>query len=92
MEILQMTKTERTIAGVWAEVLPLKEQVRPEDNFFTLGGTSIDMVMALFRMSEEFRIKLPDSAIFDAPSVRELSGIVDTLLTKAGRPGIQSSK
>jgi len=81
-EHLRMSATERAIACVWGEVLPLSEPAQPEDNFFTLGGTSIDMIMTLFRIGEELNVRLPDSAIFDAPSLRELSALVDSLLAK----------
>jgi acyl carrier protein len=72
-----LSETERIIATLWREVLDKKELAQPTDNFFDLGGSSIDMVMILFRIYEEFSVELPDNAVFDAPSLRELAALVD---------------
>jgi acyl carrier protein len=73
----QLSSTERTLGALWTEILRSTDLPKPTDNFFELGGSSIDMVMLLFRIQEEFFIDLGDSAVFEAPSLRELAALID---------------
>jgi len=73
---LKIRETERAIAKLWTEILQTTGLAKPTDNFFALGGSSIDMVMLLFRIQEEFSIELTDGEIFQAPSLREMATLV----------------
>jgi acyl carrier protein len=74
--------TQLTVAELWAEVLDRQVPPEADDNFFDLGGDSIAMVTLLYRVQEEFSVELAAGALFGAPSVRELSALIDA--TRAG--------
>jgi acyl carrier protein len=71
---------ERVIAAIWSEVLQISQLPSITDDFFALGGNSMTMVMAEFRIMEELAIQLPTGAILTAPTVRELADLVDSQL------------
>ncbi|MDP7042302.1 MAG: condensation domain-containing protein, partial [Gammaproteobacteria bacterium] len=64
------------LAETWSEALGL-EQVGIDDNFFELGG---DSILAL-KLTSKLRQLLGDyiyiSALIDAPSIRELAGLLE---------------
>ena len=72
-----LSATEQTVADLWREVLQTSTQPRPIDNFFDLGGDSMTMVMLEFRLQEEFSVELPVGAVLTAPTIRELSSLVE---------------
>jgi acyl carrier protein len=47
------TDLERTLAGIWAEVLGI-EEIGVEDDFFSLGGDSLLAATLLARVEEVF--------------------------------------
>jgi acyl carrier protein len=73
-----LSVTEQAIASLWDEVLQTSGPRQPSDNFFALGGDSMSMVTVLFRIKEEFSVDLPPEALFNAPSLRQLSALVDS--------------
>jgi acyl carrier protein len=72
------TTTERSVAALWSEVLDCEEALDATTDFFEIGGDSVAMATILFRIQEEFSVELPAGAIFGAPSVRQLSILVDS--------------
>lgn len=76
----ELTATERAVAALWCEALQMADLPRAPDNFFALGGDSMTMTMLEFRIKEELSVELPAGALFNAPSLRELSALVDTAL------------
>jgi amino acid adenylation domain-containing protein len=66
------TPEERAIAAAWREVLGL-ERVGATDGFFSLGGHSLRAVRVVNRIHEALGVRLPVSALFDAPTVRGLA-------------------
>ena len=63
---------EEIISIIWMNVLK-KEKLGVRDNFFELGGHSNLAVMAIIRLEKETGIRLPVSAIFQSPTIEELS-------------------
>jgi amino acid adenylation domain-containing protein len=78
------TPAEERMAGIWAQVLGV-ERVGAEDQFFDLGGHSLLATQLVSRVREAFRTELPLRAVFEAPTLAELTGRVEAL--RAGAPG-----
>ena len=66
---------EKTIAGIWQEVLGV-ERVASDDNFFALGGDSLIAIQILSRLRKSFEVDLPVTTLFDAPTVSDLALLV----------------
>jgi amino acid adenylation domain-containing protein len=66
------TATEEKLASIWREVLKL-DRVGIDDNFFNLGGHSLLATQAVARIRKSLRIDLPIRALFEAPTIRQLS-------------------
>jgi len=67
-----VTPNERELARLFAEVLQLQE-VTAEGDFFDLGGHSLAVARLAVRVREVFGQELPLRAVFEHPTVRELS-------------------
>ncbi|MEU1090230.1 amino acid adenylation domain-containing protein [Streptomyces sp. NPDC005892] len=72
------TKTERTVAAAWTEVLGLAE-VDVRTNFFEAGGDSFSLLTVASRLRAEFRLDIPVRALVDAPTVESLAGYIEAL-------------
>jgi len=68
--------TEESIALIWADVLK-KEKVGVTENFITLGGHSLLAIRVLGKLSRRFGVRLPLRSLFDAPTIADLSELVD---------------
>jgi len=71
-----VTDGERAMANLWQQVLNTPELPDPLDNFFSLGGDSIAMIMAELRIKEEFAVELPAGVVLSTSSLRELVQLV----------------
>ena len=67
--------TQQSLARIWEEVLGVK-QVRIQDNFFELGGSSLMAARLNAQIEEVFGNRLPPSAIFQAPTIEQLSAML----------------
>ena len=76
------TATEEAIAAIWTEVLGV-DRVGVHDNFFALGGDSIQGVRALSRVRAALDVRLSARAVFDAPTVARLAAEVDGAAAEA---------
>ena len=66
---------EEALAAMWAELLKV-ERVGLRDNFFQLGGHSLLVTQLVFRLREVFDVEIPLRAIFDKPTLGELSALL----------------
>ena len=62
------TEIERKLAAIWKEVLEL-DRVGVRDNFYDLGGSSLQGFMIFARIAERLKISLPAATMLQAPTI-----------------------
>lgn len=65
------TDMEKLIASVWQEVLKV-DKVGTRDNFFDLGGNSLDIVMVAGKLKEVLGREIPAVTLFTYPTISSL--------------------
>jgi acyl transferase domain-containing protein/thioesterase domain-containing protein len=68
-------KIEQQLANIWQQVLGHKS-IGVEDNFFELGGSSLLAGRLFVEIEKVLKIKMPISAIFQAPTIEKLAKIL----------------
>lgn len=87
---LPQTPTSLEIAEIWKFVVGLTK-IDPDENFFNLGGHSIQAVEVFTIINDRFGLDLPISTIFNSGSVNELAARIDKELTRIKpRPDLKS--
>ena len=72
------TARQEALCTIFAEVLA-RPRCGLDDNFFTLGGESIDAMLIASRASVNFGQEISMDDLFDAPTVAELDRLLDVL-------------
>jgi non-ribosomal peptide synthetase component F len=67
---------ERRLADVWTKVLGVS-RVGRRDNFFDVGGTSLLAAEAAEELRRLFGRTLPDTAVFEHPTIESLARLLD---------------
>jgi amino acid adenylation domain-containing protein len=68
---------EEVVARIWAEVLGVDE-VGVHDNFFALGGHSLQATQVISRLQDVFELELPLRHLFESPTVAGLAKKMET--------------
>ncbi|AYF73656.1 amino acid adenylation domain-containing protein [Nocardia yunnanensis] len=76
---------QHLVAGVFAEVLEL-ERVGLDDDFFALGGSSLDAARVTSRIGAELDARVPVRLLFEASSVEGLAALLAAANPDAARP------
>ncbi|MFO7679635.1 MAG: SDR family NAD(P)-dependent oxidoreductase, partial [Chloroflexota bacterium] len=66
---------ERTLAGLWEELLGI-QNVGVQDDFFELGGQSLIAVRFFARLKKIYGLDLSLATLFEAPTIAECAAIV----------------
>jgi acyl carrier protein len=64
--------TQEAIAAIFGQVLKL-EKVGIYDNFFEIGGNSLQATQVISRLRESFALELPLRRLFEQPTVADLA-------------------
>ncbi len=83
--LVMRTPTEEIVAGIWCEVLGLR-QVGASDDFFALGGHSLRATQVQSRLRSSFGIELPLRILFEEPTVAGLAAEIDAIRRAALAP------
>jgi amino acid adenylation domain-containing protein len=70
------TEAESKLVAIWKEVLEL-ERVGVQDNFYDLGGTSLQGFMIFARIAERLQISLPPATMLRAPTIFLQAQLID---------------
>jgi len=81
------TSIESVVAGIWEEVLGV-EHVGIDDDFFTLGGHSLQAARVHNRVNAVFGVEVPLRLLFSQPTVADLAAGIETARNaRDGVPG-----
>jgi amino acid adenylation domain-containing protein/FkbH-like protein len=89
--VVPHTATEEKLAGLWREVLQLKE-VSVEDNFFNLGGDSLLAVRVISGIREIFNVEVLLTSLLSGATIRSLARVVDRAAAQEGHTRLRSIK
>ncbi|MBD0259744.1 MAG: hypothetical protein ICV83_28835, partial [Cytophagales bacterium] len=67
---------EEKIAGIWREVLNA-ERIGIFDNFFSVGGHSLNAIKVIARIHEELGVKIELGGLFRTPTIEGLALLVE---------------
>jgi amino acid adenylation domain-containing protein len=74
----QPTETQRKVAAIWGEVLKV-EQLGLEDDYFDLGGNSLNGTQLITRLEKEFGAKLEFEDLYDYCTVAGIAAHLDSM-------------
>lgn len=77
--VAPMTTVEILMANIWESALK-REKISIDDNFFAMGGHSLIATQVISEIRQQTGVILPLRKIFDAPTIRELSVVVENLI------------
>jgi len=70
------SETERTLVGIWSEVLRV-DRIGVTDRFLELGGQSLLAIRILGKLSRAFGVRVPLRTMFEGATVQHLAAAVD---------------
>ncbi|SFB87385.1 non-ribosomal peptide synthetase [Pseudoalteromonas denitrificans] len=72
-----LTEFEKSVAGIWQAVLGI-DNISADDDFFIIGGQSLQSIQVANRLSNLFKREIPVSLIFSYPRLRDLSQVLES--------------
>jgi amino acid adenylation domain-containing protein/FkbM family methyltransferase len=67
---------ETRLADIWTDVLGKQVPIGIDDNFFDLGGHSLNATTLVSRIHKAFNVKIPLAEIFRLPDIRAQAGYI----------------
>jgi amino acid adenylation domain-containing protein len=78
------TDTQRHLAGIWSGLLgPDAGQIGALDNFFNVGGNSLQVTQLISRIRDSFQVTLEPRHLFTYPVLEQLASQVDKAVLQA---------
>lgn len=74
--IAATTFTEQQLARICSKLLAI-ENIGIDDNYFELGGTSLQAVELFAQIEKEFSTRLPLTTLIESPTIRQLSFLLN---------------
>ncbi len=68
----QFSLIEKRLISLWAKILR-KANIEVDDNFFALGGHSLQVIELLFRINEEFQADIAIADFMQTPTIEKLA-------------------
>ncbi|MFI9650479.1 SDR family NAD(P)-dependent oxidoreductase [Streptomyces sp. NPDC052040] len=75
-DVRPLTPWQDAVVRVWSQVLE-RQDVGVDDNFFSLGGTSVMAIRAAALLSDDCGVRVPVVEIYDNPTVRALATVAE---------------
>jgi len=66
---------QHILTDVWREVLQI-DRFGLDDNFFDLGGTSLEAVVVVARLNLELGADVSGIGLFERPTIRAMTGLL----------------
>jgi amino acid adenylation domain-containing protein len=83
--------TEKSLAGIWIDLLKIKD-IGVFDNFFDLGGHSLLAGQVLARIANAHGVSLPIRTLFEAPTIDALARRVDEARAMQYEPALEIAR
>jgi acyl carrier protein len=80
------TETERTVAELYGQVLG-RERVGRDDDFFALGGHSLQALMVLARIRKTLNVEIALRSLFEERTVQRVAKVVDESIAARQQTG-----
>ncbi|MCE7003035.1 amino acid adenylation domain-containing protein [Kibdelosporangium philippinense] len=72
------TETQRRVAEIWQGLLSLDPgSIGAQDNFFLLGGNSLQVTQLVSRVRDAFQVTLDPRRLFSYPTLSQYAGQID---------------
>ena len=68
-------EVEADVTQIWSHILT-NFSIGPDDNFFDLGGDSLQMMDMLFTLSKKYGTEIDPQLLFEDASLRGFSALV----------------
>jgi len=81
------TAVEEALAAIWADVLGV-QSLSADENFFDLGGHSLNATLIVNRVRQEFGVNLSLHVFFDAPTLSACAAAIECLLRGNDSPSV----
>ena len=85
------SETEKCLAEIWGEVLKI-DQIGINDNFFDLGGHSLNATLVVSRIHKRLHVDCTIRALFDCKTIAKLAAHIDSKQSEGVTPGIEVDK
>ncbi|MBI6547335.1 non-ribosomal peptide synthetase [Xenorhabdus lircayensis] len=84
-------EVEKKLCQLWQGLLKIS-QVGIHDNFFTLGGHSLQATRLISSIRNELDVEIPLRSIFEHPTLEQLSQVITVYLVKESRKNFQAEQ